>query len=279
MPEGANTSSGILRLCKLHRLSKHGKAHTPDGAHTRPCVALTPTEGGRSVHFPPYSGTAAVSERHLRPAGSGRTCSPRSPGAQAFVVLVSGHPSRGVGARRSTKWRLGGGARAGRPGAVSIPDSRQGAPSALRRKRTARRAFPRFLRRAPGHKGLEGKHGARSHLRSGWRAGAAWSGPQGRSRTRRNRALGRGVGRGAALLPLPSPALNSRKGLAGRGGRAGRRRHARGRCRRGAGREPPFSLARRNGGSWVPFPKSGRRARLRERPRPSPQIVSSVRAF
>lgn len=118
MPEGANTSSGILRLCKLQRLSKHGKVHTTDGAHTRPCVALTPTERGRSVHFPPCSGTAAVSERHLRPAGSGRTCSPRSPGARAFVVLVSGHPSRGVRARRSTKWRLGGGERAGRPGAV-----------------------------------------------------------------------------------------------------------------------------------------------------------------
>lgn len=161
MPEGANTSSGILRLCKLQRLSKHGKVHTTDGAHTRPCVALTPTERGRSIHFPPCSGTAAVSERHLRPAGSGRTCSPRSPGARAFVVLVSGHPSRGVRARRSTKWRLGGGERAGRPGAVPIPDSRQGAPSALRRRRTARRAFPRFLRRAPGHKGPEGKHGAR----------------------------------------------------------------------------------------------------------------------
>lgn len=132
----------------------------------------------------------------------------------------------------------GGEGRAGRPGAAAIPISRLGAPPALWRRRTARRAFPRSLRRAPGHKGLEGKHGERLRLRSGRRARAAWSGLPGRSRTRRNRALGRRVGRGAALLPLPSPSLNGRNGLAGRGGRAGRRRCAGG--RRASGRRLHF---------------------------------------
>lgn len=112
----------------------------------------------------------------------------------------------------------GGEARAGRPGAAAIPDSRLAAPPALWRRRTEPRAFPRSLRRAPGHKGLEGKHGERQRLRSGRRAEATWSGLPDRSRTRRNRALGRRVGRGAALLPLPLPSLNGRNGLAGRGG-------------------------------------------------------------
>lgn len=209
------------------RECKQGYVHTSEAVHTQKGACLRvlhtqgrahprgqpadPSGGGRGAQFPPYLGTAAGSRRHLRSAGSRRTCRQRSPGAWAFVVPVSGCPSRGSPARqaqatrRSTKWRARGGAKAERPGAAPTLDSRQGAPPAPLRRRTARRAFPRSFRRALGHKGLEGKHGtfktcgvARGLERPG-------ADSQGRSRARRHCSRAQGGARhctGSLALPL-----------------------------------------------------------------------------
>lgn len=104
-----------------------------------------------------------------RAIGAAPAIRPLCPGFRASITRRPRAPEHEMAAR--------GGAEAGRPGAAPTPDSRLGAPSAPLRRRTARRAFPRSLRRAPGHKGLEGKHGARpaSTERLAVRSGLDWT--------------------------------------------------------------------------------------------------------
>lgn len=132
---------------------------------------------------------------------------------------------------------------------LPTPDrARRPAPS---RRRTALRAFPRSLRRAPGHKGLEGKHGARTALserlvvRSGLeRTPGAGAGLAGTVRS--------GAGWGVVRRSFPSPRPSSTFATPspaemGPSGRAARRRRAPG--LREEGRASPFSLSRPNGGT------------------------------
>lgn len=173
---------------------------------------------------------------------------------------------------------VGGGAGLGdqEQGPLPTPD-RARRPASLRR-RTARRAFPRSLRRAPGHKGLEGKHGARptSSERLLVRSGLA-------------RTVGAGAGAGltgtarwgawwgVVLRSFPSPrppstVATAQRAMVGPSGSARRRRRARSLC--GEGRAPPFSLALPDcrdgcgGSEWWPLKSEAF----------SPQIFSSVRA-
>lgn len=188
------------------------------------CTVTGPFEGGRGTRFPLYMVTAAASRRHLCPACIGKTCSSGSPCAWAFVVRASGRPSRGGRARWITKWRPGGGA-AGSSVHSRVPAGRALRPLAQAHGTARVPAFP------PTRVGTQRAGGkARSAVSIyGAASGPERPGPdyRGRSRARRNRELGRGVGRGAALLPLPSAALNGHNGLVCRGGA--------GRARKGAG--------------------------------------------
>lgn len=170
---------------------------------------------------------------------------------------------------RNGGWGRGG---TGRPVAAPTPDSRQGAPPRPLAQAHGTARVPAFPPTRAGTQRAGGK------ARSAAGIFGAASGPErpgadyrGRSRAHRNSALGRRVGRCAALLLLPSPSLNGRNGLAGRGGaeRARRAQAPSSRPLRGEGWAPPFSLARPNGGTGCFSPRAEGATRRRESPRPS----------
>lgn len=150
------------------------------------------------------------------------------PGFRASIMRTPCAPEHEMAAR--------GGAERGDHEQRPLPTPYRARRPAPSRRRTARRAFPRSLRRAPGHKGLEGKHGARPALserlvvRSGLeRTPRLEPG----SPEQRARAPG-GALCGALSLPLalPQPSLRPRQP---RWGRAGAQR---------AGAELPASAGR-----------------------------------
>lgn len=283
--DGANTRRDILGRVHCPRGCAHVKRCTPHGcAHTRPCRPLRPARWpsqrrkrrpfrpklgySRSVWAPSSRREPRKDQQAARPLRSGPCC-------PCFRASITRRP-------RAPKHEMavGGGAGRGDPEQRPLPTPGKARRPAPLRRRTARRASPRSLRRAPGHKGLEGKHGARPPpterlaVRSGLeRTTGAGAGLAGTARW----GAGWGVGRRSFPSPRPaSTAVTASRAEVGRSGQAGRRRRARG--RRADGREPPFSVARPNGGSGCFFPGAEGTARLRESQRPSLQLFCSVRA-
>ena len=270
----------------LSRGCTHVERGTPQGcAHTRSCMPLGPT----------LRPSPEKVEAPIRPklGHSCRVWAPSSPREQRKDQQTGRPLRRGLccpcfraSITRSPRapeheMAVGGGAGRGDPEQRPLTTPGKARRPAPLRRRTARRAFPRSLRRAPGHKGLEGKHGARPAsterlaVRSGLeRTTGAGAGLAGTARW----GAGWGVGRRSFPSPRPpSTAVTASRAGVGRRGPAGRRRRTPG--RRGEGLAPPFSVARPNGGSGCFYPGAEGTTRLWESQRPSLQILCSVRAL
>lgn len=222
----------------MHARYKYGFGHTRACAHSRPVSS-------------PNSGITRPLGAISFPGASERPAVRPSPPLRPLLSELPGvHHAEAARARARNGGREAGQGRGHweqrplrPPGQARRPPPRAGA------RRGARSRVPPGAR--PDTKGWRESAERGCCLRSGWRPEAAWTGLRGWSGAGRNRALGRGRGvevggwRGALSPPLALPHRCSC--LAGPGGAGRGAGAAQGPPR--AGRTPPFSLARSNGGA------------------------------